>query len=380
MFKESSEQFKIGEETKKEQGPKKPEPLFATPEELKEKEELFAELQEVQKDNSLQGLQKQKDIKLQLLDLDERRKQRIAREKGEAMETDLTEKLKLREQYESQKDILKGLGIVKKLRSGELGIVGLDNKEYPLPEYQDILQRMEKQKELIKTKQEQGFTKLLLVPFGMKLDDLIEKYKEVILKHHKQGKLFATKKNPTNPNEKLELDQNEPVWVWDQYKEADQKGELIYFPKEFSKNPQGKTKKELLKENLGWNVLLIEDLPNIPRENQGKTIKGRAQLEVNQTPNEYLKTLQQDKQYTAEQGMIVEDQLFYAILHLEQTSQVLDDYQGNGSVSYQLGSYFPASGFVPYAFWDRGVRQARLGGGGPGYRYDFCGARLGVRV
>ena len=74
MFKESSEQFKIGEEAKKEQGPKKPEPLFATPEELKEKEKLFAKLQEAQKDNSLQGLQLQKDIKLQLLDLDERRK------------------------------------------------------------------------------------------------------------------------------------------------------------------------------------------------------------------------------------------------------------------------------------------------------------------
>ncbi len=374
MFKESPEQFKSSKET-----PAK-EPLFATPEELKEKEKLFAELEEVQKDNSLEGLQRQKDIKLQLLDLDQRRLQRIAREKGEALETDLTEKLKLHEQYESQKDILKDLGIVKKLRSGELGITAIDNKEYPLPKYEDILQRMESEKETIKTKEQQGFTKLLLVPFGMKLDDLIEKYKEVILKHHKQGKLFATKKNPAEPNEKLELDQNEPVWVWDQYKEADQKGELIYFPKEFSKNPQGKTKKELIKEQGSWNVILIEDLPNIPRENQGKTIKGRAQLEANQTPNEYLETLQQDKQYKNEQGMTPEDQLTYAILHLEQTNQVIDDYQGNGSLSYQLGAYFPASGHVPRAYWRRVDRQAGLDRYVPGYRDGDCGARLGVRV
>ena len=380
MPKESFEQFKIGEQAKKEQGPKKPEPIFATPEELKEKEKLFVELQEFQKDDSLQGLQRQKEIKLQLLELDQRRIQRIAKEKGEAMETDLTERIKLHEQYQSQKDILKELGIVKKLRSGELGIVGLDNKEYPLPEYQDILQRMEKQKETIKTKQEQGFTKLLLVPFGMKLGDLIEKYKEIILKHHKQGKLLATKKDPKEPDEKLELDQNEPVWAWEQYKEADTKGELVYFPKEFSKNPQGKTKKELIKEQGAWNVLLIEDLPNIPREDKGKTIKNRKQLEANQTPNEYLKTLQQDKQYKAEQGMTPEDQLFYAILYLEQTNQVIDDYQGNGSLSFQLGAYFLASGDVPLSYWYRGVRQAFLGGYVPGYRSDVCGARLGVRL
>jgi len=77
--------------------------------------------------------------------------------------------------------------------------------------------------------------------------------------------------------------------------------------------------------------------------------------------------------------MTPEDQLAYAILHLEQTDQVIDDWRGNGSLSYQLGSYF-LSGHVPIAVWNRDNRQANLGGSVPGFRYGNFGVRSGVRV
>src|SRR3990170_1643465 len=67
---------------------------------------------------------------------------------------------------------------------------------------------------------------------------------------------------------------------------------------------------------------------------------------------EYLKAIQKEPIYAYEQGITPEDQLAYAILHLEQTDQVIDDWQGNGSLSYQLGAYF-ISGKVPSASWDR---------------------------
>ena len=51
--------------------------------------------------------------------------------------------------------------------------------------------------------------------------------------------------------------------------------------------------------------------------------------------------------------MTPEDQLMYAITHLEETNQVIDDYKGKGSISYQVGAFFPASGGVPNAYWSR---------------------------
>jgi hypothetical protein len=244
---------------------------------------------------------------------------------------------------------------------------------------------MKDKAEMLKTKIDQGFTELLIVPFGMKLDNLIEKYKKVILKHHKEGKLFATKKDPTDPDEPLKLDTKQPIYAWDNYKNADTEGKLVYYPKEFTtENHQGKTKQELLnEEKQGFHILLVEDLPNIHREGNGLStgleIK-RNQLEAGQTPNEYLEKIQTEEQYQNEQGQTPEDQIAYAIYYLEKHNQVIDDYSGKGSASYQLGAYFSASGNVPRSCWSRGGRRVVLYGGSPGDRSSGDGARSGVRV
>lgn len=309
---------------------------------------------------------------------------------------------KIREQYESQKAILERVGVLEKLSSGELGIRGIDNKEYAFPGYKEIVGRLKENKELMETKAEQGFTKLLIVPFGMKLDDLIEKYRQVVLQHYvgmpdpqdpskripdlQKTKLFAAKKDPQNPKEQLvplELDENQPVFVWDAYQNADIEGKLVYYPNKFSQDPQehrGKTKLELLqKEKQGFHILLLEDLPNIPREGQGKEIQGRKQLEANKAPNTYLQQLQ-EKPYQGESGLTPEDWLTYAISHLEETDQVIDDWQGKGSINYNLGGYFPSSGSVPHAYWDRVPRRAYLDRYDPGDPLSDCGARASVRV
>jgi len=287
----------------------------------------------------------------------------------------------LKEQYESQKQILEKTGILEKLSSGEMGIKGIDNHEYAFPKIDEIIAKMKKNKEVLKTKAEQGFQKLLIVPFGMKLDDLIEKYGEVILKHHKEGKLFATKKKPSDSDESLGFDENQPVWRWYGFDGADTKGKLVYYPKEFSKNHQGKTKKQVLDQTKqGFNILLIEDLPNIPKEGEGETTKGRKQLETNKNPREYLKAIQTNPTYQNEQGMTPEDQIVYAITHLEQTNQVIDDYKGNGSTSWQLGGYFHASGDAPVARLDRGDRPGiTLSGNNPGVCFFGYGVRTEVK-
>ncbi|MBI2054221.1 MAG: hypothetical protein HYT36_02720 [Candidatus Staskawiczbacteria bacterium] len=301
----------------------------------------------------------------------------------------------LAQQYEKQIDILRdACGF--ELESGEVGITGIDGKDYPVPTQEEIAVLVAENRELIEKKKEQGFTKLLLVPFGMKLEYLIHAYQDVITKHKETNKLFTAKKDASDPNEKLvplELDESKPVWVWDQYDNADINGKLVYHPEKFDKKDhQGKTKGELLQQGGGWSILLIEDMPNIP-EIDPKTIGGRTQIDAFgnamekflsgkevPTPKEYLSFLDHYEAYQGEQGMTPEDQLMYAISHLEETDQVIDDYQGNGKISYQIGAYFPSSGGVPGAYWYRGFRQAYLYGDDVGDRNDNCGVRSAVRI
>lgn len=301
------------------------------------------------------------------------------------------------EQYEAQLATMQRVGMVETLESGELGIKGIDGKEYPIPTQDEIAEKLEANKELVERKREQGFTRLLLVPFGSRLDSLAETYKQSILNHRQEGKLFTAKKNPDDANEQLvqlDLDENQPLWKWDGYNDADINGKLVYQPKEFSANHDGKTKQEILNESGGWQALLIEDMPNIPREGSAKEKGGRTQIDTIgssikkhikrgeniPSPAEYLKALDKESVYDGESGMTPEDHLTYAILHLEETDQVIDDYKGNGNVSYQIGAYFPSAGYVPYAYWGRGYRQADLSGSNPDYRDDYCGVRPAVRI
>ena len=304
-------------------------------------------------------------------------------EKQEKKEGNL-ETLKIKEQWASQVKLLSKLGILEIFPdSKELGIRGIDGKEYPVLRPEDILQRLEAKKEIILEKMEQGFTKIVIEPFAYSFDTLSEKYKKAILDHHKNGKLLATKEKPTDPDEPLALDENEPLWRWeDGYSHCDTEDKLVYFPKEFSKNHGGKTKRELLASDAsnGWNVWLLEDLPNIPREGKGQEVGKRKQLETNKTPSEYLKFLQTKSEYKNESGLTPEADVMYALTNLEETNQVTNDYDGKGSISYQVGGYFLSSGDVPDSYWHRGNRQAHLGRRDPTPRRSLFGVRVGVRV
>src|SRR3989339_1048233 len=94
---------------------------------------------------------------------------------GEPKKEDHTEALEytekyyhLKEQYDSQVELLEQVGILK-----EGALLGIDGKKYPIPTLEQIASRLFERHEELSTKHEQGFTKLLLVPFGMSLDVLI---------------------------------------------------------------------------------------------------------------------------------------------------------------------------------------------------------------
>ena len=298
--------------------------------------------------------------------------------------------LEVTKQYESQIRTLDRLGLLQILpESGRYGILDISGVERPLPEREDIKQEMLKKRDFYCKKWEQGFTKLQITPFGLPLSTLIERAKQTILKRHAAGVLFQTKKNQDDLSEALvpvDLDPNNPIYVWEGLDGADEKETLVYDPKQFtSEGHGGRTKKQILNEQetgpfSGFLVSFYEPSVNIPRQGKGQTVGGRKQLETNQTPKEYLKQREGDVMYQGEAGERPEEWLTRMMTHLAETDQIIDDWQGNGSANFLIGSWVPASGGVPCAYFNRDNRRAYLAGDDPESRSGSSGCRSAVRV
>ncbi|HCB19521.1 TPA: hypothetical protein DEP34_04035, partial [Candidatus Uhrbacteria bacterium] len=290
----------------------------------------------------------------------------------------------LKEQYTFQVSLLERVGILK-----EGAITGIDGHEYPVPTLEQIASRLFERRETLKTKHDQGFTKLLLVPFGMSLDSLQETIKQFLLKYKKSHSFF-------------DLDTRMPLFTWEKYQGADMgdSPDLVYYPQSFTREGHGgKTKMEILKEQAqgrwtpafagvagekgegtpGWTVHLLQPsdpsnphspgFSSIPREGQG-TPQGdlvpRPPLETGKSPIEYLSILQKaqgdkDSSYHGETGMTPEDWIMAFMIHLSETGKPLDNWQNNKeSISCLAGVFFPLSIPTSNACWGRFERQACL--------------------
>jgi len=289
----------------------------------------------------------------------------------------------LREQYGSQIELLEQVGILKD------GVIkGIDGEDYPVPTLEQIAQRLYERRELLETKQDQGFTKLLLVPFGMSLDALRETLKQFLLVYKQ-----------THPD--FNIDTSRPVYALEEYKGADTGNppKFIYNPKSFhTSRHRGKTKAHILKEQAdnsdffsGWTVHFFQpsDPTNqeskgfapIPKEGQGQ-IYGvkipRHDLEANKTPKAYLSILQKAQDnpafpYCGESGMAPEDWILAFITHLAETGEPLDVH--GIDVAFLIRGFFVSSLEVPRTCFNRGARGVFLDkfdsnawGGGHGVR------------
>jgi len=281
----------------------------------------------------------------------------------------------LKEQYTSQAELLERVGILK-----EGVITGIDGHEYSIPTLEQIAQRLYEQREELETKHDQGFSKILLVPFGMSLDALCETLKQFLL--------FYKQFHPD-----FDLDITQPLWAWEGYKGADigDPPKIVYNPKSFDpSHHEGQTKVEILEAQAenpdssfpGWRIHLLQPsdpsdqeskgFAPIPRQGQGTTNgeeTPRPSLEAGKSPNDYLSILQKaqdnpDSPYFQESGLTPEDWILAFITHLQETGQPLDDYQNNEeSIAYLTGAFFPSidgSAFVPCAYWRRHDRRVRL--------------------
>jgi hypothetical protein len=160
----------------------------------------------------------------------------------------------LKEQYASQVSLLERVGI---LKDGH--IEAIDGMRYPVPTLEQIALRLYERRSELFPKHDQGFTKLLLVPFGMSLDTLIDTLKHFLLAYKQQHPDF-------------ELDTDEPLCARSNYTRADTSTKpdgspaLVYHPTSFDKTKhQGKTKAQILSAQSqnpssfpGWTVHLLQ--------------------------------------------------------------------------------------------------------------------------
>jgi len=298
----------------------------------------------------------------------------------------------LAEQYKAQVEILQNRGYLITLEGGKEGIVDIKGTEHALPTLQEVAERLvdrsKETKGALTTKLEQGFTKLVIVPFGMALKKHIELHGQTILDHDTKGTLKGA-----NGDTLDDLSTTQPIWTWDELTKdrgADVEGTMVYNSKVFDKDKHGGvTKAELLKDpKEAFQILLLQEDLNIPRAGQGKTKEGRMQLEAGKSPKAYLETFTEAAKdrgnpYHLEQGLTPEDVLTLATTHLDETNQVIDDYLAKDpsnnpitSASYLTGAYLPTSDdLLPYFRYRRDDRQAGLGG----YRPDNVGGSVGMR-
>ena len=314
----------------------------------------------------------------------------------------------LKAQYKSQVTLLQRTGLIAtKINIDETGKVqevfcmrDIHGNEYPVPSYETLVEHLAEQKELRRTKADQGFTKFLLVPFGMSLDQMIHMFRAYLLNYKKVHPEFGR----TDPSVPDESDQPnwDPLLVWGRYIGADVNGTLVYDPMSFEKEHHGGvTKTQILERQktdqdtiIGWRILFLqgakdgEGFRGIPRNGQGG-IDGeqipRADLEAGKSPRKYLahqQTTSSDptSPYYGESGMTPEEWIVMFMNHLAQTGKPIDDYQNKtDSVALLTGAYFTVFNNISVSNWSRRGRGARFNGYGPVDVDKECGVRCAVR-
>jgi hypothetical protein len=274
-------------------------------------------------------------------------------------------------------------------RSKKLGVIGIDEEEYPVPTREQLQEIFTHNKELVDRKMRQGFTQLQLTPIAMPVSQLIERVKTVVLKHAAAEKILQTKKNSTDSNIPVRVNSGGPIWMWDRVRQELDTANLVYFPRAYSdRDHRGLTKKQVIREIRlcavpGWSVGLIEPLSIMPQQGQGRVIGGRKQLEEYYTPREYLQTLSTPI-YEGETGWTPEDFLTHFVIRLEKSNQICHD-RHDGNALWLLGSYMPDSmpnaKLVPVGYWDRDAgRRIRLSAHRTGNRLRAWVARSMVRL
>ncbi len=272
--------------------------------------------------------------------------------------------------YRSQMKALQEIGFLEK-KQGILGFTAIDKKFYPAPTREAVKNYFLTIPNL-QEKMSQGFTRLLVVPFGTSLDTMLEKTGELIKKRAAAGTL-------SGPNGAItKINVQKPIWIFDTFVKADTKGTLLYAPNPM--DDRGVTKLEFLQGTTrpviasrpqppppfpGYHIFLAQQDLRIPRKDFGASVGGRDQIEAWQNPVEYAQLIKTNPAYAGELFMAPEDWLTLFATNLHQTNKVINDPStSSDSRALLLGARLQGvTRCVPYAYWSHGdEEQADLSG------------------
>ena len=316
--------------------------------------------------------------------------------------------LKLKEQYDSQVEVAWKSGLFGEVSDAHgLPVIERGDKKYPMPNWREVQKALRKPEnlEIIKEKSAQGFTKMLIVPFGYDLKTMAEKFNDKVMELDRAGLNPDGSSNPDKGifgagGEKVEFNREDadyPVYVWEGWDE----NQMVYYPKQYDKdNHGGLSKKDAIKINGAWQICFVEDMAVIPLEADEKkdVIGGRKRIDrkgsciKSQTGTPQIQQFHaamQDKEkmanpakYRHEKGQTNEQCLWMQLTSLlEKEIPVLMDYEnGEFRGTYLTESYNIASHGVPVVYWSQNFRQFGLYGDNPGYQVGDYGVRPSVNI
>ncbi len=249
------------------------------------------------------------------------------------------EKLDLEKQYYEQGELMYESGLFNKSIDKVTGLPVIERfgEKYVMPSWETVKRMLIKNREMLLEKCEQGFTKMLIVPFGYDLNTMGIKFKE---------KLEEFDKAATDDSGGI-LDVKGDRVVFDRFADdypADvgfpwRDESMRYYPEEYSED-SGLSKEEAISEFGAWQICFVEDLKAVPA--LGTVKGGRQQIDIN---NSHLrfdvevdpqifrdilsgkeKELRNPKKYKYEKGYTAEQDLWMRLTYLLSDDHTLADY------------------------------------------------------
>lgn len=254
----------------------------------------------------------------------------------------------LEKQYNAILETYLYLNIIEKTNNGRYQYTSeINNKSYLMPTLVEISKRLNENPTL-KTKIEEGFTRLILVPFGISLLEITEVFLKRIKEHQSKDALYSDTPINGQKGDKIPSEKNKINIVFETDNNGDRTGDILYYPEGIginesyikggkSKEKQkfedyvgGKTKQDVLSlseapENKeesplnfpGWNVFLMPE--NLYFKYIGRRSYERSTQRVYRWPEIYK---EENESY-----LTIEDIIYIGLLKLEQQGQLIKSMQ-----------------------------------------------------
>lgn len=302
--------------------------------------------------------------------------------------------LKLKKQYDQQVKVALESGLFE-----SEPVIERDGQRYPMPSWVQVQRILKRNRKILKAKSAQGFTRMLIVPFGYDLQVMAEKLYAKIVELQEGGGIFDATGNKIN----IDLE-NEPSYMegttllddfFTDYYSGDYAGITDSHTNAF-------TKDEVITSDGVWQICFVEDMPVIPLDSdvEGNVIGGRRRLDrvgtwieskhkKDRVPavNEFNKFLAGNKEgviapgaYNNE-GVMPSEHYFWMQFSslLGDDKPVLMDYEnGEKRGTYLLGGYNTVDRGIVVFEWNKEKRQIEISCASPESSDPYLGVRTAV--